>query len=149
MLYNNLKTSVQWELNIDLKGDILFILTGTNNLDMTDKYNNFIKYSLCGLSDDNIWGIESKDFIIHSIKEFPEKNIYHYFVSCNTLQLKNLNLYQNGTFSFIKSYITNFDFVGSELSNYTNGYYSLDKFTTKINGKNLIFRLNFNVQEVR
>ena len=70
---------VDWELCVDITGDILLVFTSKTKISQINGEHKFIKFNLQGVSTDENWEINSENIIIYSKQYILEFNNYSYF----------------------------------------------------------------------
>ena len=130
---------VKWELCVDVSGQMLLIISCNKSL-QTSQGTKFNRFNINGTSYDEDWKIECEDVILYS-KSYRwngSNELYTYFGSPDLINLY-IKKFQ-GKVDRVKAYISNFNFIGLEFSDYEDGS-NLDKFDCKIQTKTFTFRL--------
>lgn len=117
---------VNWELCLDIKGDINLVLSSSNNLDFTDEDNNFFNYHMMGFTSDEKFITEFDDIIIYYSKYDSKSDSYIYYACCNSIGIKSASKYKNGNFTKAIVYLNNFNLKENELAIYKNNALKID-----------------------
>ncbi|QPW62109.1 hypothetical protein [Clostridium botulinum] len=145
---DNNEYSVNWELNMDIKGDITLMVC----LNQRIKYsttNEFIKYNLIGTTLNNTWKVLAKDIMFNICEVEINECKYKLTGSPKTVdfvKIKNNFIKKNNKIR-LKAGINNFKFAGLEYSN-NNGRYIRDKFKVDINETEVYFKLKENIKQI-
>lgn len=148
-LSNSMNINVTWEINLDITGKTLLVLTSCTDIP-TEHSNHFLKYTLRGHSNDSKWSIKVTNLIIFSSQHDSTKTLIRYICDFNKIELF-VNDYNKLPFDSSVSYITNFNFNGINSSPvYNKGKKGAkrDCFSCDIRRRHYLFKQNDNIDSV-
>lgn len=108
---NNQNIQVDWELCVDLSGEIIFVVSNSRSRSLF--YNSNETFNLSGKTLDGEWEIESNDILLYGVTSNSLGDFS--FCAISDINLKHKNFSLNSITHSI-SYISNYDlFYGKEI----------------------------------
>lgn len=144
------KFRVNWELCVDVSGNLLFIISGNLASCSMTKGDHFVEYFLDGKTADNQWTIKFKQMIICSFTY--NADIDANVCRCEIQGQGNIQIEKVGSasesISLVRSYLKNFYFKGIEAEKLGNSI-KYNKFTSKADQFNVCFRMLDNSEKIK
>lgn len=140
------KCDVDWGLSMEISGNKILILKSDRLFSFKDfvENRNFNKYTLTGTTDCGNWDISSNNVYIISQKfKYDAQDASTQTVlrcSFDRMIFRRSGLKENKNFDYVRAYISNFYFRGSDLSNY-HGKLVRDKIMIELKNRTIEFKL--------
>lgn len=148
LLDNNNKYEVNWALNMDLKGEITFVVTLNRNIPC-ERNGEFIKYHLNGYTTDKVWLVTCKNINLNTETFNTETEKIIYLGIANIIEFKKKSYEQKKCYKSLtlKAAINNFKFNGLEFEKRGTRFIR-NKFTSILFNKSIEFKLKDNTDDI-